>query len=217
MFCLDLLSSKFWFIGEWSILSAIFLLLANVMEWMRCKRLRIVYFWKATLYFCVRDHSFASVRNTTSPTKLLVWTRLLKVFCMAIIRLHLPGGETSPTLVWTRRYYSIHLEKITNLFKINSCLSFVSSYFSASISIRSCKDPFSSIKYIRSSVCLSLCLPRISNLVRNNSKGLFTRKRTRWGRGRDKLLRVSCYLFMLLAWDQNEVRKVPYKLRPPQN
>ena len=57
-----------------TIWSAIFLLLANVIEWMTCKRLRIVYFWKATLYFCVRVHSFASVRNTKSPTKLLVWT-----------------------------------------------------------------------------------------------------------------------------------------------
>jgi hypothetical protein len=41
---------------------------------MTCKRLRIVYFWKVTLYFCV--HSFASFRNTKSPTNLLVWTRL---------------------------------------------------------------------------------------------------------------------------------------------
>ena len=59
-----------------TILSGIFLLLANVIEWMTCKRLRILHFWKATLYFCVRVHSFASVRNTKSPTNLLVWARL---------------------------------------------------------------------------------------------------------------------------------------------
>jgi hypothetical protein len=58
------------------ILSGIFILLANVIKWRTCKRLRIVYFWKATLYFCVRVHSFPSVRNTKSPTKLLVWRRL---------------------------------------------------------------------------------------------------------------------------------------------
>jgi hypothetical protein len=45
----------------------------------KCDRMtykRLVYFWKATLYFCVRLHSFTSVRNTKSPTKLLMWTRL---------------------------------------------------------------------------------------------------------------------------------------------
>jgi hypothetical protein len=46
---------------------------------MTYKRLRIVYFWKATLYFCLRVHWFASVRNTKSATKLLVWTRLYSV------------------------------------------------------------------------------------------------------------------------------------------
>jgi hypothetical protein len=35
---------------------------------------RIVYFRKATPHFCVQVHSFASVRNAKSPTKLPVWT-----------------------------------------------------------------------------------------------------------------------------------------------
>jgi hypothetical protein len=50
--------------------------------------LRIVYFWNATLYFCVRVHSFASLRNTKSPTKSLVWTRLqnrLYIFSIYIV------------------------------------------------------------------------------------------------------------------------------------
>jgi hypothetical protein len=68
--CQSIFHLQTWF--TLAILSPISLLLANVIEWMTCKRLRIVYFWKATLYFCVRVHSFASVRNTKSPTKMCV-------------------------------------------------------------------------------------------------------------------------------------------------
>jgi hypothetical protein len=49
--CQSIFHLQTWF--TLAILSAISLLLANVIEWMTCKRLRIVYFWKATLYFCV--------------------------------------------------------------------------------------------------------------------------------------------------------------------